>query len=79
MFLDSRRNDFVIIFDGKKLKMFEYVWLSIEIKEYFILEVNNILLRIIVDIIWFDMNEIINVFLNFYNYYKLKGLVIFLI
>lgn len=59
--------------------MFEYVWLSIEIKEYFILEVNNILLRIIVDIIWFDMNEIINVFLNFYNYYKLKGLVIFLI
>lgn len=59
--------------------MFEYVWLSIEIKEYFILEVNNILLRIIVDIIWFDMNEIINVFLNFYNYYKLKRLVIFLI
>lgn len=59
--------------------MFEYVWLSIEIKEYFILEVNNILLRIIVDIIWFDMNEIINVFLNFYNYYKLKGLVIFVI
>lgn len=59
--------------------MFEYVWLSIEIKEYFMLEVNNILLRIIVDIIWFDMNEIINVFLNFYNYYKLKGLVIFLI
>lgn len=59
--------------------MFEYVWLSIEIKEYFILEVNNILLRIIVDIIWFDINEIINVFLNFYNYYKLKGLVIFLI
>lgn len=59
--------------------MFEYVWLSIEIKEYFILEINNILLRIIVDIIWFDMNEIINVFLNFYNYYKLKGLVIFLI
>lgn len=55
------------------------MWLSIEIKEYFILEVNNILLRIIVDIIWFDMNEIINVFLNFYNYYKLKGLVIFLI
>lgn len=79
MFLDSRRNDFVIIFDCKKLKRFEYVWLSIEIKEYFILEVNNILLRIIVDIIWFDMNEIINVFLNFYNYYKLKGLVIFLI
>lgn len=79
MFLDSRRIDFVIIFDCKKLKMFEYVWLSIEIKEYFILEVNNILLRIIVDIIWFDMNEIINVFLNFYNYYKLKRLVIFLI
>lgn len=70
---DSRRNDLATTPDRKKPKTSEYVRSSIEIKEYFTLEANNILLRITVDITRSDTNEIINAFLNSYNHYKSKG------